>query len=37
MIDKAKNQTAGAGASRGTPGGKSPKAEAGPVGPLAFG
>jgi len=37
MIDKAKNQTAGAGASRGTPGGKSPEAEAGPVGPLAFG
>ena len=37
MIDKAKDQTAGAGASRGTPGGKSPEAEAGPVGPLAFG
>jgi len=37
MIDKAKNQTAGAGASRNTPGGKSPEAETGPVGPLAFG
>ena len=36
-MDKAKDQAAGAGASRGTPGGKSPEAEAGPVGPLAFG
>ena len=37
MIDKAKDQAAGAGASRGTPGGKPPEAEAGPVGPPAFG